>query len=309
MRGREISAVFFEVSMKSEVVKAILDNQVVIAAVDSRAIVSRAIKLHDLSPLSAAALGRVLTITAIMGASLKNKQDYLTATVKGDGQIGSIVACSNSTGMVKGYCNNPHAENLFRNDKHLAVGEAVGKNGNLTVIKNIGMKTHAVGTVKLVSGEIAEDFAQYFAVSEQQPCAVSLGVLFRKNKCVSSGGLTISPLPNCSKELLDKIETVCYALDEISYLFTLYDAHSLIEAYFAPLGKLVFEESKFYSYKCDCNRNRIEKVIISLGKTEAESIVEEVGFIEVACQFCGKKYLYDKTAVDALFEKRAKKTS
>ena len=292
--------------MKCEIVKALLENQIAIYAVKTDSLVNSAIKKHNLSPVAAAALGRMLTATALMGASLKNSSDYLTATIKGDGQLGSLVCCADGRGLVKGYVDNPTVDNDVKEDGHLNVGKAVGKNGMLTVIKNIGLKTPYVGTSRLVSGEIAEDFAQYFVVSEQQPCSVALGVKLQKGKCLSAGGVIVQVLPNCDPQLLFDVETVCYAMDEISYQFESQNAKQVIERFFSQLGNLEFEPSKYCSYRCDCSTKRIERVVLSLGIEEALNVVEEMGCLEIGCHFCGKKYRYDKEQIIQLFQSAQK---
>ena len=288
--------------MKCEIVKALLENQIAVYAVKTDSLVNSAIKKHNLSPVAAAALGRMLTVTALMGASLKNTSDYLTATLKGDGELGSLVCCADGRGLVKGYVDNPNVGHEIKDDGHLNVGLAVGKNGTLTVIKNIGLKTPYVGTSKLVSGEIAEDFAQYFVVSEQQPCSVALGVKLQKGKCISAGGVIVQVLPNCDPALLFDVETVCYAMDEISYQFESQDAKQVIERFFSQLGHLEFEPSRYCSYRCDCTTRRIERLILTLGLEDALDVVEKIGYLEVGCHFCGKKYRYDKDQIIELFQ-------
>ncbi len=289
--------------MKAQVVKAILNNQVIISAVKSTTMVQKAIKMHDLSPVCSAALGRTITMGALMSAQLKNETDYLSATIKADGPIGSIVVCADGRGNVKGYCDNPHVETSFNDENHLNVGQAVGRNGQLTVVKNIGLKTPAIGTVKLVSGEIAQDFAQYYATSEQQPCAIALGVKLQKGKCVSAGGVMIAPMPDCDPNLLYDIETVCYAMDEISYQYETQTAHEIITKFFSQLGELVFTETKQVDFKCDCSTKRIEKVILSIGKQEANEIIAQNGQVEVKCHFCNKNYVFDAEKIEKLFNK------
>lgn len=286
----------------SVLTKAIIANSVIVSGVESRDIVNKAIKIHNLSPVAAAALGRALTMAALMGKEFKNKEDYLTVTIDGGGPLGKITVCADGDGHVKGDIENPIVETVVKEDGHLDVGNAVGRNGQMTVIKDIGMKQPYVGTAQLISGEIASDFAYYFATSEQQPCGVTLGVGLDKNYCKSAGGVFVQIMPNCPEELLFNLETVMYAMDEMSYQFDGSTAKEVIERFFGEFNP-VFTESVEVSYKCNCNKRKINRVVKSLGKDEADDIVREMGQIEVCCHFCGKKYVYDQAAVDKLFSK------
>ena len=282
--------------------KAIIENSVIVSAVESKDIVNKAIKLHNLSPMAAAALGRALTMAALMGKELKNEQDYLTVTIDGGGPLGKITVCSDAVGHVKGCVDNPVVETVVREDGHLDVGAAVGRDGQITVIKDIGLKQPYVGTSKLISGEIASDFAYYYATSEQQPCGVTLGVGLDKQRCKSAGGVFVQVMPHCPEELLFQLETVMYAMDEMSYQFDGSTAREVISRFFGQF-KLEFTEEVNVSYKCNCGKRKINRVVKSLGSNEAYSILDEVGKVEVCCHFCGKKYAYDRQAIDKLFNK------
>ena len=282
--------------------KAIIKNSIIVSAVESKDIVNKAIKLHKLSPIAAVALGRALTMAALMGKELKNDADYLTVTIDGGGPLGKITVCSDAVGHVKGYVDNPLLDTILREDGRMDVGKAVGSDGQLTVIKDIGMKQPYVGTSKLISGEIASDFAYYYATSEQQPCGVTLGVGLDKTCCKSAGGVFVQVMPDCPSELLFQLETVMYAMDEMSYQFDGSTAKEVINRFFGQFDP-VFTESVEVSYKCNCGKRKIDRVVKSLGKQEADSIVEELGKVEVCCHFCGKKYAYDREAIDKLFSK------
>ncbi|MCH5159221.1 MAG: Hsp33 family molecular chaperone HslO [Clostridiales bacterium] len=282
--------------------KAIIQNSVVVSAVESKDIVNKAIKLHNLSPIAAAALGRALTMAALMGKELKNEQDYLTVTIDGGGPLGKITVCSDGLGHVKGCVDNPVAETILHEDGRIDVGSAVGRDGQITVIKDIGLKQPYVGTSKIVSGEIASDFAYYYATSEQQPCGVTLGVGLDKRRCKSAGGVFVQVMPNCPSELLFQLETIMYAMDEMSYQFDGSTAKEVINRFFGQLEP-EFTESVEISYKCNCGKRKIDRVVKGLGKNEANSIVSELGKVEVCCHFCGKKYVYDQEAIDKLFSK------
>lgn len=282
--------------------KAIIADSVTVSAIESKDIVNKAIKIHGLSPVAAAALGRALTMAALMGNELKNPQDYLTATIDGKGPLGKITVCADGMGHVKGDIDNPIAETVVKPDGHLDVGGAVGKNGFITVIRDVGLKQPYVGTSQLISGEIAADFAYYYATSEQQPCGVTLGVGLDKNYCRSAGGVFVQVMPDCPEDLLSRLETVMYAMDEMSYQFDGSTARQVIQRFFGVFNP-VFAEDKQVSYKCNCNKRKINAVVKSLGKSEADNIIAEMGQIEVCCHFCGRKYVYTQQDVDKLFGK------
>lgn len=290
--------------MSSVYVKAIIDNAIIVSAVESKDIVNKAIKIHNLSPIAAVALGRALTMAALCGKELKNADDYMSATIDGGGPLGKITVCADAKGRVKGDVLNPACETLLKADGSLDVGSAVGREGSLTVVKDIGLKRPYVGTSELIKGEIAGDFAYYFAKSEQQPCGVTLGVgLDNKSaRAKSAGGVFVQVMPNCPEDLLFRIETVMYAMDEMSYQFDGSTAREVITRFFGEFNPEFVSEAEIV-YKCDCNKRKIDRVVKSLGKAEADDIVAENGQIEVCCHFCGKKYVYTQSDVDKLFEK------
>ena len=285
----------------STLTKAIINNSIIVSAVETKQIVNKAIKIHGLSPIAAVAMGRALTMAALMGKELKNENDYLTAIIDGNGTLGKITVCADASGHVKGDIANPQAESVFKADGTLDVGQAVGKNGSITVIKDIGLKQPYVGTSKLISGEIASDFAYYYATSEQQPCGVTLGVgLTNKQRCKSAGGVFVQIMPNCPDDLLSRVETVMYAMDEMRYQFDGSTAEQVIRRFFGEFDLEITEQTEV-KYKCNCGKRKINRIVKSLGKSEAQSILDEQGQIEVCCHFCGKKYVYDQQSVDKLF--------
>lgn len=198
----------------------------------------------------------------------------------------------------------PNAPNFYDEQGKLDVKACVGKNGKITVIKNIGLKQPYIGTSPMVSGAIAADFAQYYATSEQQPCAITLGININKEgKCVAAGGVFVQVLPGCSEKLLDNVETTLYAMDEMSYQFELGTAKDVVKKFFGGYDNYVVSKESGVVYHCDCSAERFEKAIAGLGKKEAMSIVDEVGYIEITCHFCDKKYKFDKQDVEKIFNK------
>lgn len=277
----------------------IYDNQLSLSVLDTTEMVNDAIKIHGLTPLTAAALGRTLTVCTFMSSNLKNVKDKLSVTVAGDGVGGKITVCGNGELAMRGYIDNPQANLPLRSDGKLDVGGCVGKNGRLTVIKSMGLKEPYSGSAKLVSGEIAEDFTAYYALSEQQPTAIALGVKIGKNlACAGAGGVIIQALPDADEENLIKAEKVIGELKNISSLIEELGAEGVIKKYFGA------EKFDTYTpeYKCLCSREYIESVLVSLGKAEINDIIEKEGCVKVGCQFCNKEYVFDKSDAEKLFD-------
>ncbi len=279
----------------AEIFKGLVCNdEIALTVIKSTDIVNKAIGYFDLSPVAAAALGRTLSICSMMGYELKGEKDYLTAVINGGGDIGIITVTASSSGNVKGYVTNPHVESHINSFGKLDVAKAVGVDGKLTVIKNLGLKDPYVGTSDLVSGEIAEDFANYFATSEQTPCGVALGVKIGKDgDCLSAGGIFASVLPFASEESISAFEKVFSSLSNVSALMDGKSAEAFAQETFASLG-LRKIDSASCGYVCDCSKDKIDKVLISLSKQDVDELIAERGCVEVVCQFCNKKYVYDK---------------
>ena len=279
------------------------NGRISITCINSTYLVEQARKIHDLSPTATAALGRVLTISAIMGSELKGVQDKLTVKIKGNGPIGEIIATANYFPKIKAFVSNPHVDVPLKDNGKINVGDAVGKEGFLTVIKDIGLKEPYNGMVPLISGEIAEDFTNYFAISEQKPTVVSLGVLVDKNGVKASGGYVITPMPDATDEDITKIENAVKNAKPISKM--LEEELSLLD-----IAKIVtdnenievIEENIIPIYECDCSRQRFEKGLISLGKEELETIIKEDEKVEIVCQFCNKKYNFLKEELEDLIK-------
>jgi molecular chaperone Hsp33 len=258
-------------------------------------LVEEARRIHNTSPTATAALGRVLTAACMIGMTLKNDRDTLTLKIKGDGPIGSIVSVANSNGEVKGYVDNPQVDLPKRPDGKLDVGGVVGKNGQIAVIKDLGLKEPFIGYSNLVSGEIAEDLASYYYHSEQQPTAISLGVLVDTDTSVrASGGFMIQLLPGVSEEDIDRIESI---LKSIKPMSTLIDEgltpEEILKEIFGEFQIEVLDKT-FVQYKCNCSMEKVESILVSLGNDELKAIIEEDGKAEVVCHFCNTKYNFSK---------------
>ena len=271
------------------------DGKVSIKCISSTDMVEEARKLHDLSPTVSAALGRLLTITSIMGYETKEKKGSITNQIKGDGPLGMLTAVGESNGNVKGYVANPKLDlPLKENNGKLDVGTAVGKHGMLYIIKDLGIGKPYVGMTPIVSGEIAEDFTNYFATSEQTPSVIALGVLVDKNGIRSAGGYKLSLMPDATDEIISKIEEQVGKIDPVSKML---DEQKTLE----EIAKEVTGDNNLKvlaeinpEYKCNCSREKCEKGLIAIGKEELQKIIDEEEKIEIACNFCDKKYEFTR---------------
>ncbi len=248
-------------------------------------------RIHDTTPVAAAAAGRILTAAAIMGAMMKNEQDFLTVTVKGDGEIGRVTATANAASEVKCEILNPHTGVYFNEKGKLDVGKIVGS-GTLCVIRDIGLKQPYVGQVELVSGEIAEDIAYYYVKSEQIPSVVALGVFVRKDlTVVASGGYFIQLMPGCDESIITYLEEKAASLPSVtSMMLEGCDAAEIANRIFCDYEYEVMKTNQV-RYVCNCSESKIEKMLMALGREELQSIIDDGETIEVLCHFCNKKYL------------------
>lgn len=273
-------------------------NIVCIKATD---LVEEARKIHDLSPVVTAALGRTLIISAIMGANLKGEQDKLTVQINGDGPIGKIIVSADSNAKVKGYVQNTKVDIPLREDGKLNVGAAVGKNGFLYVIKDIGLKEPYNGMSKLISGEIAEDFTNYFYTSEQTNSAVALGVLVDKNGVKSAGGYMVSCMPDATEDELFILEERIKEAKPISQML---DENMTLEEIAKDLTGDInikkLDNEIIPKYECDCSKEKMERALNSIGKEELKNIIEEDKKAEIICHFCNKKYIFNEEELKKL---------
>ena len=297
--------------MNNKTIKFLAYNKkVAVICIDSTNLVEEIRKLHDLTPTTTAVIGRVATISTIMAfLNIKELSDSITIQIKGNGPVGVIVSVceleSLKKASIKLYLDHPNIEIPLKSNGKIDVGGAVGKNGYINVIReNEITKGKYNGLIPLVSGEIAEDFAEYFAKSEQKPSAVSLGVLVNKDGVKRAGGYIINPLPNCEEEIICKIEESLKNTKPISEMLD--DGLTLEEIAKKVTGDEnieILEEDLDVSYKCTCNKDRIETGIISLGKAEILKIIEEDGKLEATCQFCNRKYQFNKEELEILLKK------
>ena len=271
--------------------------------VSSTNLVERSRNIHNTSPTATAALGRALTAAVIMGGTMKETSDILTFKVKGDGPIGNIITVANNSGEVKGYVDNPYVDLPSRADGKLDVGGIVGKNGQLAVIRDLGLKEPYIGLSNLVSGEIAEDLAYYYQVSEQTPSAVALGVLVDvDNSILAAGGFIIQLMPDTSEEMADELESRINALPSLSELIR--DGELPEDILGKILGdfEMVVHEKIPVEFHCPCSKSRLEKVLISLGQKELDEIIAEENGAQLICHFCAEEYDFSNDELKTLIQ-------
>ncbi len=290
-------------SMKDYLVKALaFDGEVRAYSVRTTNTVSEAQRRHDTWRTASAALGRSLTAGTMMGAMLKGDQK-LTIKVEGNGPIGPILVDAHANGDVRGYVTNPHVDFEGTEQGKLRVYQAVGNEGFVTVIKDIGMREPFIGQSPIVSGELGEDFTYYFAVSEQTPSSVGVGVLVNGDDSIlAAGGFIFQIMPGAQEETISFIEDRLQKIPPVSTLIE--QGLSPEELLYAVLGedKVKVLETMDVQFNCTCSRERIESVLISLGKTELEQVREEEEETEVHCHFCNERYKFSKEDITNLIE-------
>ncbi|AVQ97615.1 Hsp33 family molecular chaperone [Oceanobacillus iheyensis] len=255
---------------------------------------------HDTWATASAAMGRTLTITAMMGAMLKG-EDSLTVKVEGGGPIGAIIADADANGHVRGYVSNPHVDFDLNDKGKLDVARAVGTEGNLSVIKDLGLKDFFTGEVPVISGEISEDFTYYFANSEQVPSAVGAGVLVNPDHTIlAAGGFIVQIMPGADDDIITRLEKQIESIPPISSLIR--EGNSPEEILERLLGQeeLKIHEKLPIEFRCRCSRERLEQAIIGLGNEEIENMIQEDHGAEASCHFCNEKYVFTEEELKTL---------
>ncbi|MFF2158952.1 Hsp33 family molecular chaperone HslO [Paenibacillus chitinolyticus] len=277
-----------------------LEGRVRAFAVLTTSITEELRRRHQTTPTATAALGRTAAAGLMMGAMLKG-EEKLTLQVKGGGPIGSIVVDANSKGEVRGYVDDPNVDLPLNAKGKLDVAGAVGTDGFLYVTKDLGLKENYRGSIPIVSGELAEDFTYYFAKSEQTPSAVALGVLVDVDRTVKvSGGFIIQLLPGLTDDEITEIEKT---LAQIPPITTLLDRGlSLEEVLKEVLPSVEIMERSAVSFQCKCSRERVEQTIISLGRDELQSLIDEDGRAEVVCHFCNEAYQFEREELQTMLD-------
>ena len=284
--------------MADRIVRAIsTDGMVQAAAICSRDLTERARQIHKTLPVATAALGRTLAAASMMGNALKSDGASLTLQFKGGGPLGTVLAVSDNEGNVRGYVTNPHVDIPLRKDGKLDVGTAVGHEGTLTVIKDLHLKEPNVGTIDLLGGEIAEDVAGYFVESEQIPTACALGVLVDRDQSVkAAGGYLIQLMPGAAEDTIAKVEGGIMAAGAVSAILEKNDdPEAMLRTVMSDFDLKILETCPV-EYRCYCSRERVERALISLGRTELEQMLSEQGGCQLTCQFCDA--VYEFTAED-----------
>lgn len=259
-------------------------------------------KHHNLWPTASAALGRVMSATLMM-ASMNKNNEKMTVTINGGGPIGTIMAVTSGTGTIKAFVSNPEVHYTYNDTGKLAVGVAVGNQGMLQVVKDMGLKEPFCGSVSLQTGEIGDDFSYYFAASEQIPSVVSLGVLVNDtNEILASGGFIIQLLPGTREEDIAYIEDKMKDFPAVS---------SLIQDRKSPeeIVKMLFEDVKILdhqdvSFQCDCSKEKMERALYTIDKEELQDMMEKDHGCEISCQFCSKKYQFSEAELQEIINKR-----
>lgn len=268
------------------------DGNIKMSVITARDTVERARQIHSLSPTASAALGRSLCAASLMGEMLKEDAATLTLRVNGGGPIGSVVAVSDSAGCVRGYVENPALDLPLRSDGKLDVGGAVGRDGMLTVSRDLGMKEPYIGSTELVSGEIAEDLSSYLLSSEQVPSACGLGVLVDTDTSIkAAGGFIVQLLPFAPEELIDKLEDNIFLMDQLTTILDEDGVEEVIAQVLKGLDYHIVGESEV-CYRCYCSRERVEEAVSCIEKEELEDMAAEGKNVSVSCQFCDAEYVF-----------------
>ncbi len=290
--------------MKDKIVRATAkDGMVRIIAGITTNLVNEGSKIHECTPVASAALGRMLTAGALIGTTLKNEKEVMTLKINGNGEIKGITVTANNNASVKGFIGNPYVDRPLNEKGKLDVGGAIGTDGILYVIKDLGLRDPYVGQVPIQTGEIAEDFAYYFTVSEQTPSAVSLGVLVDRDLSIkAAGGFIVQMMPGADELLAD---IITYRLEEIPPITTLISQGKTIE----EILEYIFEGMDLKildylnpEYKCDCSRERVEKALISVGKETLQEIYDDNKTEEIVCNFCNMKYEFTNQEIGELLK-------
>ena len=282
------------------------DGAIMATAIDASDIVFTAKKLHHLSRSATAALGRLLCAASMMGNMLKQPEAFLNLRILGDGEMGAVVAVGDSRGNVRGYVENPDCPTEYYNNGKINVSKAVGKNGTLSVLRDYGTGDPYIGQVELVSGEIAEDITNYFAVSEQVPTVCALGVLMNKEdgEVMLAGGLLVQLLPGAYDESIDRLEANVSRLDPVTTMLA--KGMSILDMCKAALDGFEVEVLDEYpvNYVCGCSREKLERYFMTMSDAEIRTLPDENGVTEAVCQFCNKRYTFTRDDLERLIAEK-----
>ncbi len=282
----------------------LMDGQVRIMMCETTGMAQRAADIHHATPVCTAAMGRLMTATSMLGVMMKGEKESVTVNIKGSGPMGTVVAVANH-GDLKVCADDPQVELPLREDGKLNVGAAIGKDGYMTVIKDLGLREPYIGQIELVSGELGIDFANYYTVSEQQPSLVALGVLVAGDAVLKAGGLLIQPLPGCPDDIIDQIELRSPMFSDLSREMTFAPKEELLEDWFRGMDLQILEREPL-RYHCACSRYRMEKALISLGRKELQTLIDEDLGAELGCHFCHSQYAFSTQDLKDLLERASR---
>ena len=299
--------------MKDQLVRAISrDGTVNAVAVTARYLTEEARQIHHTLPVATAALGRALAAASMMGNALKDSGSSVSLQFRGGGPLGPVLAISDNLGNVRGTVGDPSVDLPLRQDGKLDVVAAVGTEGTLIVIRDLKRKEPYVGSVALLSGEIADDLAAYFVESEQIPSACGLGVLVDRDQSVrAAGGYLIQLLPGAGEDVISRVEGGVLAAGAVTKLLEGNDdPEKMLRTILSDFDVEILETSPI-AYRCDCSRDRMRRALLSLGSQELRTILESDGQADLSCRFCGSHQLFDRKELEELLkiarEKRSEK--
>jgi molecular chaperone Hsp33 len=290
--------------MSDRIIKCLAyKGKVSVTCIESTLLVEEARKIHNLSPVCTAAFGRLLTMTALMGCEMKSENNKLTIQVKGNGPIGTMVTVSDNLPRVRGYVTNPVVDIPLNEFGKLDVSGAVGTTGFINVIKDIGLKDPYIGISPIISGELADDFANYFVESEQTNSAVALGVLVDRNGVKKSGGYIITPMPDATDEEISLLEKSIYEAGAISRMLeNNLSLEDIAKKITNDKNIKIIERNDNLKYECNCSKDRMKNAFMTVGKKEIKKILEEDGKAQMVCHFCNKKYDFTTEELKKMLE-------
>ena len=282
--------------MDSQLVKGMVaQGAAYVVAVDGTQMVEKARRIHELWPVTTAAMGRLLMGTCILASEIKEEKGSVTVSIGGGGPVGRMIAVGTPDGKARASITNPHVDLPPRQDGKLDVGSAVARTGRLSVVRDNGVTDPYIGQINLQSGEIAEDFAYYFAQSEQKPCLIFLGVMVgREQNVEAAGGLAVFPLPGCPEDVIQRLEEkIPQAAKFSKFIQETGDAQESLFRIFLDMD-LSITERRSVRYQCNCSYESIQRALMSMGQAELLDMIEKDGKAEVCCQFCNTTYYFDE---------------
>ncbi len=278
------------------------DGTLTVMAADTTDIVNKAESIHKTSAVVSAALGRLLTAASFMGAAIKQANGSVTLRINGSGPAGSVIAVADSFGNVRGYAANPVVEIPLNSKGKLDVGGAVGRDGTLTVMRDLGFGEPYIGQVPIVSGEIAEDITSYYAISEQVPTVCALGVLVNTDLSIkAAGGFIIQLLPTAEADTIDAVEAAIEGVESVTQMLDKGMTPAEICRHVLSGFELEELDGGEIEYKCPCSRERVSAALVSLGRHELEELAQEPE-TEISCQFCPEKYVFTSDDINKLIK-------